>query len=182
MPNKHVVSRAVVRGFTLIELVVGMVVMAIALVVISSFMAPLARRSIDPVYQIRAAELGSSLMNEILTKSFDQRSDHTGGGLWRCGEASAPTASQICTTRANYGPDGESRAQYNDVDDYVTDGRYITIDDSLGVDLADVYRHYSYRVAIDSSEHGQNQAKRIDLWVRAPNSVDYAFSAYRWNY
>ncbi|WP_427980905.1 type IV pilus modification PilV family protein, partial [Agarivorans sp.] len=73
----------VAAGFTLIELIVGIVVMAIALVVISSFLVPQARRSIEPVYQFRAAELGSSLMNEILSKSFDEQSDHTGGGLWR---------------------------------------------------------------------------------------------------
>ncbi|MDO6686852.1 MULTISPECIES: type IV pilus modification PilV family protein [unclassified Agarivorans] len=165
-------------GFTLIELIVGIVVLAISLVVITSFLAPQAVRSIDPIYQVRSAELGSSLMNEILSKSFDENSDHTGGGLWRCGETGQPA----CTAADSYGPDGETRSQYNDVDDYHTNGNFIAIDDSLGTNLANIYRNYSYRVAIDSSENGINAAKRIDLWIRAPNGADYAFSAYRWNY
>lgn len=165
-------------GFTLIELVVGIVVLAISLVVISSFLVPQARQSIDPIYEVRSAELGSSLMNEILGKSFDENSDHTGGGLWRCGE----TGQASCTAASDYGPDGESRAQYNDVDDYHSNGAFIAIDDSLGFDLSDIYRNFSYRVSVDSSEHGFNSAKRIDVIIRAPNGIDYAFSAYRWNY
>jgi MSHA pilin protein MshD len=165
-------------GFTLIELIVGIVVLAISLVVITSFLVPQARQSIDPIYQVRSAELGSSLMNEILGKSFDENSDHTGGGLWRCGETGQPS----CTAASDYGPEGEDRGQYNDVDDYHTNGNFIAIDDSLGADLSDVYRNFSYRVNVDSSEHGINAAKRIDVIIRAPNGIDYAFSAYRWNY
>ncbi|WP_220720225.1 type IV pilus modification PilV family protein [Agarivorans litoreus] len=165
-------------GFTLIELIVGIVVLAISLVVITSFLAPQALKSVDPVYEVRSAELGSSLMNEILGKSFDENSDHTGGGLWRCGE----TGQLSCTAASDYGPDGESRAQYNDVDDYHTNGAFINIDDSLGIDLSDIYRNFWYRVSVDSSEHGINAAKRIDVIIRAPNGIDYAFSAYRWNY
>lgn len=173
-----------IAGFTLIELIVGIVVMAIALVVISSLIVPQARRSIEPVYQFRAAELGSSLMNEILSKSFDEYSDHTGGGLWRCSEAKPNGQATACTAAGNYGPDTtmELRQSFNDVDDYYTAGQFINISDSMGVDLGQDYRNFSYRVAIDSSEYGINQAKRIDLWIQAPNGVEYAFSAYRWNY
>lgn len=171
-------------GFTLIELIVGIVVMAIALVVISSFLVPQARRSIEPVYQFRAAELGSSLMNEILSKSFDEQSDHTGGGLWRCSEPRPNGQATSCTPASDYGPDAatELRQNYNDVDDYDTAGSFLAISDSMGVDLSQDYRNYRYRVAIDSSEYGINQAKRIDLWIQAPDGVEYAFSAYRWNY
>ncbi|WP_221075963.1 type IV pilus modification PilV family protein [Agarivorans aestuarii] len=166
------------NGFTLIELIVGIVVLAISLMVITSFLAPQALKSVDPIYEVRSAELGSSLMNEILGKSFDENSDHTGGGLWRCGD----TGQLSCTAASDYGPEGEDRGQYNDVDDYHTNGNFITIDDSLGVDLSNVYRNFSYRVNVDSSEHGINAAKRIDVIIRAPNGIDYAFSAFRWNY
>lgn len=166
------------NGFTLIELIVGIVVLAISLVVITSFLAPQALKSVDPVYEVRSAELGSSLMNEILGKSFDENSDHTGGGLWRCSE----TGQLSCTAASDYGPEGEGRAQYNDVDDYQTNSNFIAIDDSLGADLSDIYRNFSYQINVDSSEHGINAAKRIDVIIRAPNGIDYAFSAYRWNY
>ncbi|MGY5452042.1 type IV pilus modification PilV family protein [Agarivorans sp. MS3-6] len=174
-PNQPLPLRA---GFTLIELIIGIVVLAIGLVVITSFLAPQAVRSIDPIYQVRSAELGSSLMNEILTKSFDENSDHTGGGLWRCGESGQAG----CTAASDYGPEGEARDQYNDVDDYHTGGAFIAIDDSLASGLADIYRNFSYQVSVDSSEHGASAAKRIDLVIKAPNGEGYAFSAYRWNY
>lgn len=165
------------QGFTLIELVIGIVVLAIAMTVSISFLSPLAKRSIDPIYQIRAAELGSSLMNEILTKSFDQNSDHTGGGQWRCSE---PNTLGIATTcSATLGPDaGETRNTFNDVDDYITG--VTPISDSQGIDLSDLYRGYSYRV--DVSVVTANLTKRIDLVVIAPNGSEYAFAAERWNY
>ena len=53
-------------GFTLIELVIGIVVFSIALVLFTSLMVPQAIRSVDPIFQVRASELGQSLMNEII--------------------------------------------------------------------------------------------------------------------
>lgn len=70
-------------GFTLIEIIVGIVVLAIALVVITGALGPLYKRSADPWHQVRAAELGHSLLNEIMARSFDENSDRA-GSEFRC--------------------------------------------------------------------------------------------------
>ena len=100
------------QGFTLIELIVGIVIFAVAMVSVISFLQPQVKQGIDPIWQVRATSLGQSLSNEILAKSFDQNSNQV-GGLQRCNEALA------CTSSGNLGPEsGETRSLYNDVDDY----------------------------------------------------------------
>jgi MSHA pilin protein MshD len=83
-------KRAADAGFTLIELIVGMVVLAIAILMVSQIMGPMLVRSTEPWHQVRAAELGHSLMNEIMALSFDENSSR-GSNLLRCNEAGAAT-------------------------------------------------------------------------------------------
>ena len=77
--------RANVRGFTLIELIIGIVVFTIIMLVIIGVIGPQSRLSIEPIWQIRASELAQSLLTEINAKSFDEQSDHSGGNT-RCNE------------------------------------------------------------------------------------------------
>ena len=63
-------------------------------------------RSVEPMLQIRAAELGQSLMDEILAKPFDELTPL--GGYPPCSSCSA-----------SLGKEGtEARDDYDDVDDY----------------------------------------------------------------
>jgi MSHA pilin protein MshD len=132
--------RSLKRGFTLIELIVGIVLLAVALTGILGLLINQAPQAVDPVQQVRAAQLAQRLSGEILQKSFDEQSDHN-GGRYRCGETlngqfygdcSCPVG-QACTQRppapaitgwqpSVYGPDGGERAPhtFNDVDDYQT--------------------------------------------------------------
>ena len=106
------------QGFTLIELVVGIVIFAIAMVLVVSFLQPQVKKGIDPIWQVRAASLGQSLSNEILAKAFDQNSNLV-GGMQRCGESLGASPLALCSTSGQLGPDaGENRAAFNDVDDY----------------------------------------------------------------
>lgn len=77
-------------GFTLVELVIGIVVLAIALTIITGVLGPLYQRSTDPWHQVRAAELGHSFMNEIMARSFDEKSDKA-GSEFRCDASSVST-------------------------------------------------------------------------------------------
>jgi MSHA pilin protein MshD len=132
--------RSLKRGFTLIELIVGIVLLAVALTGILGLLINQAPQAVDPVQQVRAAQLAQRLSGEILQKSFDEQSDHN-GGRYRCGETlngqfygdcSCPVG-VACTQQppapaitgwqpSVYGPDGGERAPYtfNDVDDYQT--------------------------------------------------------------
>ncbi|MFT4731837.1 MAG: MSHA pilin protein MshD [Gammaproteobacteria bacterium] len=121
-------NRRVQRAFTLIELIVGIVIFAVAMVFVISVLQPQVKKGIDPIWQVRAASLGQSLSSEIRAKSFDQFSNRV-GGMDRCNE------SVSCTTSSGLGPDSsENRGSFNDVDDY--DGLDVTgaaILNSLGL-------------------------------------------------
>ncbi len=91
-------------GFTLVELVIGIVVLAIALTMITVVLGPLYQRSSDPWHQVRAAELGHSFLNEIMARSFDENSDRA-GSEFRCGASSNPSdetyeaGADVCSTQ-----------------------------------------------------------------------------------
>lgn len=183
------------RGFTLIEFVVGMVLLAVALTGILGLLINQAPQSVDPVQQVRAAQLAQRILNEVLEKSFDEHSDHN-GGRFRCGETAGtpPIAHAPCTASADYGPDGgETRPyEFNDVDDFDTGGSWVAANrftqTAAGVSEEE-YRHYRVKIAVvpdalfGSTGHGaESIGKRIELWVRLPDKSELAFALYRGNY
>lgn len=97
------------RGFTLIEIIVGIIVSAIALTFITTVFFSNAGRSVEPILQIRAAEFGQALMDEILAKPFDELTPL--GGFPACTPCSALAGN-------NGDADGENRSSFDDVDDY----------------------------------------------------------------
>lgn len=177
------------QGFTLIELVIGIIVFSIALALFSSLLVPQARRSVEPIFQVRATELAQSLINEITAKAFDEQSSKVGGNL-RCNEVGQPA----CTAIAELGSDGEDRASYDDVDDY---HNYIaanaeirnSLGDTLSSDGANLYEGFSAEVQVvyDSNMDGIDDnvvgnRKLITVTVTPPNGEDIRFSTYRSNY
>ena len=174
------------QGVTLIELVTGIVVLAIALTLITSILSPLFVRSTDPWHQVRAAELGQSLMNEILARSFDEQSDRS-GGLLRCNELSL--GAPPCSSESNFGPDGtETRLVFNDVDDFhgfgVTGDAIIS--NILAAELSALYRNYRAEVTVyyagDELGLDPQAAKRIIVTLITPTESRIEFSAYKGNW
>ena len=184
-------SRGISQGMTLIELIVGIVVLAISLTLVTSVLGPLFIKSTDPWHQVRATELGQSVMNEILAHSFDEHSSRS-GSLLRCNEIGAAA----CTASAALGPDGsETRLQYNDVDDF---NGLNTLEDALAFinDASEREQYYrNYQVAVNvryattadgnvvrgSALSGQ-QLKLITITVTTPNNEDIQFSAVKGNW
>lgn len=106
------------NGFTLIELIVGIVIFAVAMVSVISFLQPQVAKGIDPIWQARAASLVQSLSSEITAKAFDENST-LAGGAQRCNENDINGSFVSCSAVGALGPDaGETRALYDDVDDY----------------------------------------------------------------
>lgn len=100
-------------GVTLIEMVLTIVILAIALVAISGMLSSGVGRSSDTTIELRAAALAQSYLDEILGKRFDENSHPRG----------IPPCRSNCTLIANFGPDNlgpgtEARADFDDVDDY----------------------------------------------------------------
>ena len=172
-------------GFTLIELVIGIIVFSIALVMFTSLIVPQAIKSVDPIFQVRAAELGQSIINEIASKSFDEESDRTGGSNF---------CTTNCTSIADLGPDGETRVNFDDVDDYngltVSDDEIKNALDQTTV-LAgnNLYQGFSVNVSVvyDADMDGigdtvAGNTKLITVTVTTPNDEDIIFSTFRSNY
>jgi MSHA pilin protein MshD len=178
------------RGFTLIELVVGIVVFSIALMLFTSLIVPQAVRSVDPIFQVRATELAQSLINEIVSKPFDENSNRTGGTA-RCNEdLSVPSDGDTldisigemgdCTASNLLGEDGVAevglRGTYNDVDDYhgldESDG---AIRNSLGgfitIGSVNLYQGFQAQVTVfyDDNRNGIDDA--IDNGVIVNNNT-----------
>jgi MSHA pilin protein MshD len=98
-----------------VELVVTILILAIALLSMTSLLSGNLSRNADITLQVRTVALGQSYLDEILGKRFDERTRNS--GIPPC-RASAPPARQ-CTVEGSFGPDGgEIRQRFDDVDDY----------------------------------------------------------------
>lgn len=194
MQTKCTTAKVKSRGFTLIELIVGIVVLSISFSLITTLILPLSEKSAEQLHQVRAAELGQSMMNEILAKAFDENSDMA-GGLIRCGENSTVCSSVLGPEDGEDGrPDyGEyTRNLFNDVDDY--DGYNFDDENALGDKFSSLYTGFtmSVRVCNDSDYSGPNcdsaldpnisTAKLIIVTVTTPTDFDFVFSFYKANF
>lgn len=172
------------HGFTLIEIVVGIVISAISLTMLYSLIYPQIIHSVEPMLQIRAAELGQAIVEEILAKPYDERSPT--GGVPPC---------DPCTAAADFGADGGegTRAEFDDVDDFnAYCGTPQAIDHVLGAAPSgfDNFRMQScvvYDGDYDGVADNNQSAKRITVFVYAPTrgggfSPPIRFSAYRGNF
>lgn len=177
------------QGFTLIELVAGIVVMAFLGAMFLASIAPHLLNSVRPQMQIRAAEFGQSLMAEIASRKFDE--------VTPLGSTSLCTSAS-CTSNANLGSDageGTNRQLFDDIDDYdeFCDANQAASDilgDTEG--LSDI----QFRVCVfydndyngvDDAARGVVAAKLISVAVYPPSlkgGVDTPiyFTAYRGNF
>ena len=103
------------QGFALIEIVITIIILgAVAGILVPFFNAIV--HSPDPVLRERAISLGQSMMDEIMTKRWDENTP-MGGGPLRTNESTR--GATWATPVANLGADvGEDRTTYDDVDDY----------------------------------------------------------------
>lgn len=189
------------RGFTLIELVIGITLLALALSSVLGLLLNQSSRSVDPVQHARASQLAQRLLGQIGQKSFDERSDHNGGQL-RCGEEVAgqpfpPGHSGHCSAQGDYGPDLNENepAQFNDVDDFDTGGNWRDANwftQYLGNINAAEYRGYQLMIAVTGVDLTATPpascaspcaiGKQVALTVRLPDQSTLEFALWRGNY
>ena len=171
------------QGYSLIELVVIIVVLAVALTGVTLVINQTVRQSPEALVQSRAMELAQAYMDEIITKRFDENSGQ--GGVPRCD--SSDNAAVACTS--TLGPDtGEpSRQQYDDVDDYdnLTEAPPRSL--VTGSVLNPVYDGYQIQVSVtyagsEISLANNRLAKRITISITTPLGNVLPVSAYRVNF
>ena len=163
-------------GFTLVELIVTIVVAGILFTLLASVLGPQTVRATDPLFSLRAAELGQAYLEEILGKRYNENSPP--GNVPRCGETGAPAC-------AGNGLDaGETlgnRTSLDDVDDYngFTDS---PPKDASGA-TRPVYAGFSVSVSVVNAGGDLGlaaaDAKRISVTVTDPRGASYVFAAYR---
>ncbi len=183
--NVESISKQANRGFTLVELVVGMVVLSIALVLLTSMLFPQADRAAETLHRVRSAELAHSILNEIWSKRYDQNTN-ANGGTPACGAVARPDlglpAGLDCTAEGNLGPEtGETRNSYNDVDDY--HGLSHT---SLMLNSANTYEseypNYQLSISVSYLDHPSLNRKLITIDVTTPSNEVITYNAVRSNY
>ena len=185
------------RGFTLIELIVGIVVLGIAMMIMNTMLISQSKDALEPLYRMRASQLGRSILQNILTRSYDENSDHN-GGYYRCGEPWDDGVSVACSTEDNYGIDSDSgeneynldadddHQDFNDVDDFIEDEfvSAVVYGDVLGDDISSQYNNYYVKIAVveDTTTIADTTMKRIDVTIKTPSDEQILFSVLKGNY
>lgn len=103
-------------GLSLIEAIVFILIISIGLTGVISVYLYTTRHSADAMLSLKTVELSQALMDEILSKGYDENTP-VGGG---CVGSGANTACNSSTSFSTFGIDaGESRSRFDDVDDYL---------------------------------------------------------------
>lgn len=160
------------RGFTLIELIVGMLVFSIAVVLLTSVLFPQSDHAAQTLQRVRAAELAQSVMNEIWGKAYDDNTP-IGGVPAACNPPDSPCSDNI-------GPEvGEGRNDFDDVDDY--DGMTETAS-QLNSNRTYEDDYSGYLLQVNVSHGAVDNTKLIHIVVTTPQGEPIAFDAVRSNY
>lgn len=178
MRNFNFSKRPSVRqqGVTLIELVISIVILSIAMVAVMNSFSFTMKHSADPLWRNKSLKLAQLYLDEILAKNYDH-STPVGG---------VPVVANPSCSAADLGPDtGETRANFNDVDDY--DGLTDAPPVSLTAGLHTSYSDYSVSVSVECdgatvSASGANHAKKVTVIITPPGQNAVTFAAYKGNF
>jgi len=174
--QKHIVLPRQ-QGFTLIEIIIGIVALSISLAIVGSFLDPAEQHSADQIQQIKAAELGQGMLDEILGRAFDENSDMV-GSHWRCNETGRAACSTTLTAEES------DRSQYDDVDDY---NGFNTTVNSTNNNLDTSFTNFKINVSVvyagsDLGLSNNNLAKRITVTITTPLGTAIDFTGYKANF
>jgi MSHA pilin protein MshD len=181
-------------GFSLVEIVVTIVILAIALIGVSAMVRLGSEQSADVMQQTRAIALAQAYLDEIMGRRYDENSSAT--GLFPCFGAGAPRpCSSTLGPDTGETDDPDSREYFDDVDDY--NGWVEGDGEGAGRPIRDAEGNTrsgydNFHIAIEVayagtaapwSEADQTHAKLIKVTVTLRNqNVGWVFSAYKGNY
>ena len=170
-------------------------VLSISFSLIISLILPLSEKSAEQLHQVRASELGQSMMNEILARSFDENSPRS-GSPFRCNETGGNncinTLPATCPADPNnftWAEEGATnRELFDDVDDfhcYSATGDNIT--NIENANLTGVYQSFGVSVIVqyagtDLGFTDNLRAKRVQVTVSPPKGPDIIYTSYKANY
>ena len=88
-----------VRGFTLIEIIIGIVVLSIALTGGLSLLISQVDAYRDPLIKEKSVQIAKRVVHEIQIRAYDEKSD-IGGGIFRCSETVGGISLGDCSAEA----------------------------------------------------------------------------------
>jgi MSHA pilin protein MshD len=174
------------RGFTLIEIVVGIVVLAVALTIVTGVFLPQANKMTSPMYQIKATALGKSIMNQVLIRYYDDVNGRTNGAI-RCGKNIDGVTISCSNLGLDAGEKSDNPDGFNDVDDYDV---YCNADpvDTLE-EFTNEYPGYGLNICVvnAAAQFGETStldhvAKRIRVTILMPNNENITLTSFKGNY
>ncbi len=183
-------------GFSLIEILVAILVLAIAMVGLTTLLYPQVDDSARSHYEVRATALGQSLMTEILSRGYDNNSD-ADGGIYRCGESGgAPCSATLGPDSSDYNSSGDLEpGNFNDVDDYIgcwytnaaseafcTEKKAGNLTDVLGNNISVQYPNFAANVKVIAEIIESGQFKRVTVSITAGDYGTYSFTALKGNF
>ena len=193
------VSRRISFGFTLLELVAGIALFAVVMLLITGAFLPMINKQAQPIYQIRAAELAQSMLQEALARSYDENSDRSGqtvaGKYQYCGSIdpaniAVESSSGNCSTTLG-SESGETYTSFDDIDDFnlycnapITGSAFAQLQ---GLDTS-LYENYSIKVCVENAPELlglttlNDVAKKVTVTVTTPAGEAIPFTSYRSNY
>ena len=178
-------------GFTLIEIVVSIVIVAIALSALILLTSQSTQRSVDPLYQEQANAIAQAYLEEIMQKEFCDPNWDADGNPLTVTDCATDCTSSACSSckSAGSGWTTEARASRDDVCDYAgTDNPPL---DQTGTVFATGLGDYSVTVTIidtaaatlDTLAGNNGEVVRIDVSVSNPGMAnDVELSAFRANF
>lgn len=162
------------QGVTLIELLATIVIISIALAAVSASVGNTVSRSADPLIQHRTVLLAQAYAEEVLGKRFAESTP--------LGGVPAATDASVCTLGAE---GGETRALFDDVDDY--HGLSESPPALQSGSALNGYTDYTAAVSVSCAGTAlglanNHDAKAIDISITAPDGRTSGFRVYRGNY
>ena len=188
------------KGFTLLELIIAIMILAFASLMMIPFISAITN-SPDPVFRQRAISLGQALMDEILAKKWDENTPVGGGPVCTTespDQLTRPHLIDACitlsTSVANLGNDGETRSNFDDVDDYngLTATNNFVDQSNTAFTLEGYSRSASVTYITSNSDPitttnplasaGTTDSKRIVVTVTSPTGETFELMALKCNY
>lgn len=179
-------------GFSLFELVLGIVLLGILMAGSLAMLINLAPKTVDPAMEVRAAQLAQRLLNDISLQKYD----HNNTPTQICGAGT-------CTAADEYGPDidEDTLSVLNDVDDYHTpaicsNSNFNAPCNNDWIDACwftgqcsgsgNVYSQFKVRVLVikpvAAFDNEPDSAKQIEISVRLPKGAEWHYAVLRGNY
>ncbi|GAA6134681.1 type II secretion system protein [Oceaniserpentilla sp. 4NH20-0058] len=162
------------QGFTFVEMLIAIVILAIALSTLTSSLSTSIVQGTAPIIEAKAQSLMQGYLDEILPLNFDDQTPQGGGEV--------ALAQSPCTISN----EGQSRNQFDDVDDYggINDQPPVLL--QSGFDTTQ-YTDFAVTINVECAglELGLSEnhlVKRITVSVTSSNSLQRRMSAYRGNF